>query len=100
MGLIKLLGYISFCKECQTPAYSTQAIQSLLSFSRSYKSLNTVVKITWGISNWANISCFRSGLTEAELKECLTYMIKNSQSEKEKIASNCTRGIGFISKHF
>lgn len=27
-------------------------------------------------------------------------MIQHSQSDKEKIASNCTRGIGFYAKNF
>ena len=98
--LIKLLGYISFCPEFQNSDFSTQAVRSLLDYSKKYKSLNCVVKITWGISNWAHIQCFKEGLTENELKECLGYMIVHSQSDKEKVASNCTRGIGFILRHF
>lgn len=64
LALIKLLGYISFCKEFQNPHYSTSAIKNLLEYSRLYKSPNSVIKITWGISNWSNIDCFKEGLTQ------------------------------------
>lgn len=35
-------------------------------------------------------------MSEQQLKECLDYMMRHSESDKEKIASNCTRGIGFF----
>ena len=55
LALIKLLGYLSFCKNFQHQEYSTLAVRSLLKYSRQQKSLNSIVKITWGISNWCNI---------------------------------------------
>ena len=39
---------------------------------------------------------FASSLAEPQLKACLDYMMAHSASDKEKIASNCTRGIGFF----
>ena len=54
------------------------------------------MKISWGLSNWAKVPSFGSTLTELSLKACLNYMMTHSTSDKEKIASNCTRGIGFF----
>lgn len=96
VALIKLLGYVSFCPEFQTEAIASQAVRTLLELSRQCKSLNSIVKITWGLSNWARTNVFARALSEQQLKESLDYMMRHSESDKEKIASNCTRGIGFF----
>ena len=63
--------------------------------SKQYKSFNSIVKISWGLSNWSKVPSFAT-LSEIELKACLDYMMAHSASDKEKIASNSTRGIGFF----
>ena len=96
VALIKLLGYLSFCPEFQTESITCKCIGTLLELSKQYKSLNSIVKITWGLSNWAKTNVFARAVGEAQLRECLEYMMRHSESDKEKIASNCTRGIGFF----
>ena len=91
---------MSFCEEFQKVQYCQEAIRSLLQYSKAYKSLNSIIKITWGISNWSNIPQLKDCLSKEELKECLDYMIFHSKSDKEKIASNSTRGIGFFITNF
>ena len=73
-----------FCEEFQKVQYCQEAIRSLLQYSKAYKSLNSIIKITWGISNWSNIPQLKDCLSKEELKECLDYMIFHSKSDKEK----------------
>lgn len=58
LGLIKLIGYMSFCPAFQAEPFIVEAIKILLECSQSYKSLNSIVKITWGLSNWAKLPNF------------------------------------------
>lgn len=63
--------------------------------AKQYKSFNSIVKISWGLSNWSKVNAFCC-LPEKQLRACLDYMVTYSGSDKEKVASNCTRGIGFF----
>lgn len=59
-----MLGYISFCPEFQNDEIASKSIKTLLDLSKQYKSLNSIVKITWGLSNWAKTINFSRALNE------------------------------------
>lgn len=50
--------------------------------SRLYKSFNSIVKITWGLSNWVKVDHFYTYLSEEEIKQCLEYLVRYSASDK------------------
>lgn len=56
--MIKMIGYMSFCPIFQTTDILQKSVRHLLKLSQTYKSLNSVVKITWGLSNWSKVYCF------------------------------------------
>ena len=63
IALIKLVGYMSFCQEFQDEDITKKAVTALLALSKQYKSFNSIVKISWGLSNWSKVPSFAS-LTE------------------------------------
>jgi hypothetical protein len=63
VALIKLVGYMSFCPAFQTPELTKKAVSALLDLSKQYKSFNSIVKVSWGLSNWSKVPAFASALT-------------------------------------
>ena len=53
---------MSFCTEFQTEDITKKAVNSLLDLSKQYKSFNSLVKISWGLSNWAKVPTFSTAL--------------------------------------
>lgn len=63
IALIKLVGYMSFCPEFQTDEITRKSVPLLLDLSKQYKSLNSIVKISWGLSNWSKVANFSTALS-------------------------------------
>ena len=96
IALIKLAGYMSFCPAFHSAPLVRKATRVLLEQAKQSKSISSLVKITWGLSNWIKLPLCITALSEGELKQCLDYLVKHCSSDREKVASNCTRGLGFF----
>lgn len=46
---------MSFCPEFQTDLITKKSVKFLLQLSKTYKSFNSLIKISWGLSNWAKV---------------------------------------------
>ncbi len=77
-----MLGYLSFCSEFQKEDVLVPSIRILLQYSKKYKSPNTVIKITWAISNWVKVEIFTKCIKKEELQECINYLIQQGSSDK------------------
>jgi hypothetical protein len=54
----------------------------LLDYAKKYKSPNTVIKVTWAISNWVKVDKFTTSIKKDQLEACINYLVQQSSSDK------------------
>jgi len=94
VAYVKLIGHMSFCETFHREDIMTIAYLNLRTILKESKGINTLVRCSWALSNWCNVETFLTGLTTEQLSETFSSLLDFARSDREKIASNGTRGIG------
>jgi hypothetical protein len=66
---------------------------------KAVKGVNTLIRCSWALSNWCSVPNFLQVFDRDQLNETFEYLLEFARSDKEKIASNGTRGIGMFIKN-
>lgn len=96
VAYVKLIGHMSFCEIFHREDIMVIAYLNLRTILREAKGMNTLVRCSWALSNWCNVEGFLKVLTNDQLQETFSSLLDFARSEREKIASNGTRGIGMF----